>query len=99
MVYRWKGKCVICLTNVADSRHIEWNDRKGLICSECNEKTWDCPDCKRYFYTGENKGYKPRHNVAKGKRQKECHGWKSETRRNFEKKYYWYDSSYQIVRL
>ena len=92
MVYRQKI-CVICLKNEANSRYIEWNDRKGFICTSCNEKTWDCLKCERYFYIGENKGYKPRHHTSK-KRGVPCHGWKSEKRIAAEKKYGWINQSY-----
>ena len=81
--------CIICFKNNATSTPINWCDRKGFICEACLEKTWNCPDCSRLFYTGENKGFKPRHNVSKQKKSKECHGWKSEERRKFEIKQGW----------
>ena len=61
-------KCVICIKNPATDTPIRWSGRKGFICEACLEKSWECPDCSRLFYTGENKGYKPRHNVATGKK-------------------------------
>ena len=56
-------KCVICIKNPATDTPIRWSGRKGFICEACLEKSWECPDCSRLFYTGENNGYKPRHNV------------------------------------
>ena len=81
-------KCVICIKNPATDTPIKWCDRTGCICESCLEKTWTCPDCSRLFYTGENKGYKPRHNISPKSKQ-ECHGWKSEKRRVFEKRMGW----------
>jgi len=84
--------CIICMKNPATDTPIRWSGRKGFICEACLEKSWECPDCSRLFYTGENKGYKPRHNVAIGKRQQECHGWKSEYRQKFERRMGWISS-------
>ena len=84
--------CVICIKNPATDTPIRWSGRKGFICEACLEKSWKCPDCSRLFYTGENNGYKPRHNVARGKRQQECHGWKSEYRQKFERRMGWISS-------
>ena len=81
--------CVICIKNPATDVKIQWCHRKGFICKSCLEKTWTCSDCSRIFYTGDNKGFKPRHNVSKEKNSKECHGWKSQRRRNYEKKWGW----------
>jgi len=82
-------QCVICLKNDADSRHIKWTCREGKICSSCNEKTWDCPECSRYFYVGDNLGYKPPHNVSPKKKSKPCHGWKNKNRLRYEKRMGW----------
>ena len=58
--------CVICIKNPATDTPIRWSGR-NFICEACLEKSWECPECSRLFYTGENKGYKPRHNVSKRK--------------------------------
>ena len=85
-------KCVICIKNPATDTPIRWSGRKGFICEACLEKCSEWIDCSPLFYTGENKGYKPRHNVATGKKQQECHGWKSEYRQKFERKMGWISS-------
>jgi hypothetical protein len=81
-------KCIICIKNPATKTSIKWCDREGRICESCIEKTWTCPDCSRLFYTGENRGFKPRHHLT-SKSKNMCHGWKSEKRRAFEKRNGW----------
>ena len=80
-------KCCICVKNPADAGFIKWTVREGNMCNSCEEKCWDCPECNRRFYLGENNGFKPRHNISPKSGSKPCHGWKSKKRIDAERYY------------
>lgn len=81
------GKCCICVKNPADAGFIKWTVREGNMCNSCEEKCWDCPECNRRFYLGENNGFKPRHNISPKRGSNPCHGWKSKKRIDAERYY------------
>ena len=88
--------CALCKDQPWEHRldHGDWNYG---FCSACyQEYYWTCPDCSRSFWTGFNKGYKPRHfrevdELDHRWRRKRyvCEGWKKPGRKAVDRKYGW----------
>jgi hypothetical protein len=99
--FRDNGLCALCHEKPHE-HEVYHADAMRSFCDDCYQKYyWTCPDCARSFWTGFNKGYKPRHYVELDeldfrfrRKRRECEGWKREGRKAADRRYGWHLTEY-----